>query len=211
MKGGDKASSPLHQAIASPGKNSILYAMSPDKLIINSLRPYLPAVKSWINTLLGESSLVITPLADLKFKRLVKYYSPDFLAQVKIVIVDQIPRIPLHSMGLFQLSHFENLDAVGITYLNTIFIRSDYKHEEWLYFHELVHVLQWREFGYDDFLLAYGLGLIKYQHNYSLTPFERMAYGNDALFRHSDIVFNVEAKLLPEIKLMKEEVGELGR
>src|SRR5205823_9640324 len=36
------------------------------------------------------------------------------------------------------------MDAGGITYLNTYFVRADQSHSASLHFHELVHVIQWR-------------------------------------------------------------------
>jgi len=45
---------------------------------------------------------------------------------------------------------------------------------------ELVHVIQWERLGVDDFLLAYGAGLM--QFGYRDSPLEKMAYSLQASF-----------------------------
>lgn len=53
---------------------------------------------------------------------------------------------------------------------------------EELHFHELVHVVQWARLGVDNFLLAYGLGLLL--SGYAQSPLEQMAY---ELQRHFEL------------------------
>ena len=180
--------------------------MLQEQMIINGLKPYLPKVKNWINDLLQQCSSLTRPISTFNFQRLSKYYSSDIINYAKIVIVNKMPQIPLASMGLPQFGHFENLDAAGVTYLDTVFVRTDYREAEWLYFHELVHILQWKVFGYDDFLLAYGLGLSQHRDDYSKTPFEVMAYENDSIFQRTSIPFDVESKLIPQIESMKQRM-----
>ena len=61
----------------------------------------------------------------------------------------------------------------GITFKDTFLLRQGRTSEE-LYFHELVHVVQWAQLGVNDFLLAYGLGLLRF--GYHRNPLEQMAY-----------------------------------
>jgi hypothetical protein len=68
-----------------------------------------------------------------------------------------VPVPPLAAMGLDRFSDFEQMDAGGITYLDTCFARVDHAHIESLHFHELVHVLQWRYLGPDRFLASYAV------------------------------------------------------
>lgn len=180
--------------------------MLQEQMTINGLKPYLPKVKNWTNDLLNQYLSSARPMLTFNFQRLSKYYSSDIIHYTNVVIVNKMPRIPLASMGLTQFGNFENLDAVGVTYLDTIFVRTDHQKIEWLYFHELVHILQWKVFGYDDFLLAYGLGLLQHQDDYSKTPFEVMAYENDSIFQQADIPFDVESKLIPQIESMKQKI-----
>jgi hypothetical protein len=60
----------------------------------------------------------------------------------------------------------------GITFKDTFFLQQGHTTEE-LHFHELVHVVQWARLGVDNFLLAYGIGLLS---GYEQSPLEQMAY-----------------------------------
>jgi hypothetical protein len=61
----------------------------------------------------------------------------------------------------------------GITFKDTFFLQQGHESEQ-LHFHELVHVVQWARLGVDNFLLAYGLGLLS--SGYAQSPLEQMAY-----------------------------------
>ena len=68
---------------------------------------------------------------------------------------------------------FEQMDAGGITYLNTYVVRADQSHLKSLHFHELVHVIQWRLLGPESFLAFYADGLERF--GYRNSPREVMA------------------------------------
>ena len=55
-----------------------------------------------------------------------------------------------------------------------------YVADEGLYFHELMHVVQWRMLGPERFLAAYADGLEKF--GYRNSPLEAMAYDAQAAF-----------------------------
>ena len=80
------------------------------------------------------------------------------------------------------------------TYKNTFFINHLYLTTESLYFHELVHVIQWERLDVDNFLLAYGVGLM--QFGYQNSPLEQMAYFFQEKFKHG----NVPADIVELIK-----------
>ncbi|MFC1562312.1 hypothetical protein ACFL4Q_04880 [candidate division KSB1 bacterium] len=61
----------------------------------------------------------------------------------------------------------------GITFKDTIFLQAGQSTES-LHFHELVHVVQWARLDADNFLLAYGVGLLNF--GYEKSPLEQMAY-----------------------------------
>jgi hypothetical protein len=82
-------------------------------------------------------------------------------------------------MGLPELGRMENMQMAGITYKNTFFV-SHLHQTESLHFHELVHVVQWETIGANDFLLAYGAGLMRF--GYRDSPLEAMAYSLQAAF-----------------------------
>ena len=76
----------------------------------------------------------------------------------------------------------------GITFRDTFFIRHPHQSES-LYFHELVHVVQWDRLGIDHFLLAYGVGLM--QFGYRESPLEKMAYDLQEAFDRNDLPPNL--------------------
>ena len=68
----------------------------------------------------------------------------------------------------------------GITYLDTYFLLPGGADDESLHFHELVHVIQWRVLGPENFLLLYAADLA--ERGYSDSPLEAMAYGHQQRF-----------------------------
>jgi len=96
-----------------------------------------------------------------------------------VVVTGKVPFPPLGSMGLPEFAQMENMTMAGITYKDTFFV-SHLHQTESLYFHELVHIVQWERLGVDDFLLAYGAGLM--QFGYRNSPLEKMAYFLQASF-----------------------------
>ena len=134
------------------------------------------------------------------FPRLPLYFRKDFLASAKFVVVDRVPVPPLASMGLEQFSEFEKDDYGGITYLDTFFVKEGHVADEGLYFHELIHVIQWRILGPELFLATYADGLARF--GYRNSPLEVMAYNAEATFRQSVQPFNAEALVAEQIKRM---------
>jgi hypothetical protein len=78
----------------------------------------------------------------------------------------------------------------GITFDDTIFAR-DSELTDSLVFHELVHVIQWDRLGVENFLLAYGVGLM--QSGYEKSPLERIAYLMEASFERGAVPPDVMA------------------
>ena len=101
-------------------------------------------------------------------------------------------------MGLKQFTDFERGDWDGITYLDTFFVRHSRASDERLYFHELIHVLQWRLLGPERFLAAYADGYEKF--GYRNSPLEVMAYNAEDAFVKIVQPFNA-------IKLVEEQLG----
>jgi hypothetical protein len=60
---------------------------------------------------------------------------------------------------------------------------------EAIHFHELIHVIQWRILGPENFLRLYADGLERF--GYRDSPSEIMAYDAEAAFKAND-VFNAE-------------------
>jgi hypothetical protein len=130
-------------------------------------------------------------VASLGFNRLPLYYSGSTLTTAKVVPVPKVPVPPLSKMGLKRFGDFEQMDMTGITYLDTYFVRADQVHFESLHFHELVHIIQWRLLGPEEFLARYADGLERF--GYRNSPLEEMAYSFQERFDFEAQPFDVEA------------------
>jgi hypothetical protein len=130
-------------------------------------------------------------VASLGFNRLPHYHDEKTLASAKVVVVPKVPVPPLSAMGLDRFNVFEQMDAAGITYLDTYFVRANQLRDESLHFHELVHIIQWRTLGPEKFLAAYADGLERF--GYRGGPLEVMAYDLQARFDANEKPFDVAA------------------
>ena len=172
--------------------------MNENSIIIESLRPYLSVVKKWIIDYVEENKPEAKNVSEFGFSRLPYYYPKKILDTAKVVIVDKVIMIPLSQLGIQGFDDFENLDAAGVTYLNTYFVSRKYANLESIHFHELVHISQWYYLGIDTFLLLYGLGLKKY--GYKLSPLEAQAYKLQECFEKSIDHFDVELQIISSLK-----------
>lgn len=150
-----------------------------------------PLILGWIQNTLAEHATSARPIASLGFKRLPLYFHADVLAKAKVVYVPHVPAPPLSAIGLSQFSDFENMNAGGITYLDTFFARDELRGDETLHFHELIHVIQWQSLGPKSFVAAYADGLERV--GYRASPLETMAYILDSVFRNSQTPFDAVA------------------
>lgn len=151
--------------------------------LIRKFRSALPEVREWIEDVLEERKEQAIPVINLAFPKLQKVFPLDLLKKAKVVVVTgKVPFPPLSRMGLPELEQMENMSMDGITYVDTFFI-NHLRQTESLHFHELVHVVQWERLGVDNFLLAYGVGLMQsgdlyqtFEDVYLNSPLEQMAY-----------------------------------
>ena len=150
-----------------------------------------PLVLGWIQRTLEHHAPAARPVASLGFNRLSLYYDKDTLTTSKVIPVTRVPVPPLSAMGLARFVEFEQMDMAGITYLDTYFVRADHIHDESLHFHELVHVIQWRLLGPEEFLERYADGLERF--GYRNSPLEVMAYDLQGRFERDQQPFSVEA------------------
>ena len=139
-----------------------------------------PQVSEWIRQTLFSHAVKAQTVDSVGFKRLPFYFSPELLNTTKFVVVDSVPVPPLSAMGLWQFADFERGDWDGITYMDTFFVRPSCASYESIYFHELIHVLQWRLLGPERFLAAYADGLETL--GYEKSPLEVMAYNAANMF-----------------------------
>src|SRR6187200_2324800 len=140
-----------------------------------------PLILNWIEHTLAWHAGKATSVGLLEYQRLPQYFSREVLERAKVVYVESVPKPPLRALGLAQFVAFEDMDANGITYLDTFFARNEMRGDVRLHFHELVHVLQWQILGPKLFLAAYGDGLERF--GYRDSPLERMAYDLDQRFQ----------------------------
>ena len=154
-------------------------------------RAAYPLIAGWIQNTLAQHATAAKPVASLGFSRLSQYYDAELLASSRAVVVAKVPIPPLSAMGLSRFSDFERMDAGGITYLNTYFVRADHARDESLHFHELVHVIQWRMLGSERFLRTYADGLERL--GYRNSPLEEMAYSLQHRFERERQPFSVQA------------------
>ena len=151
--------------------------------LIRKFQTTLPAVREWIDNLLERHKEQAVPVINLGFGKLQQLFPADLLEKSKVVVVTtELPVPPLSRMGLPEFVEMENMSKEGITYKNTFFINHLHQTES-LCFHELVHVIQWERLGVDNFLLAYGAGLMQFGYfDYRNSPLEQMAYSLQAGF-----------------------------
>ena len=83
-----------------------------------------------------------------------------------------------------------DMNAIGITYKNTYFIKKGNENNLTLHFHELVHVLQWQHLGAKDFISRYIKEILQY--GYKDAPLEKMAFQLDHHYRNNKgVVFSI--------------------
>lgn len=154
-------------------------------------RTVYPLIAGWIKMTLAHHAAAARPIASFGFGRLPLYYGETILTSAKVVVVPKVPVPPLSTMALSRFSELEEMNAGGITYLDTYFVRADHSHSESLHFHELVHVIQWGMLGPERFLALYADGMERC--GYRNSPLEVMAYDLQARFDQESQPFNAEA------------------
>lgn len=158
-----------------------------------------PHIAAWISRTLADHTNSMRDVASAPFQRLPLYFSQERLQSARFVIVERVPLPPLSAMGLAQFAEFEHGQFGGITYLDTFFVRTDCANDESLYFHEMVHIVQWRLLGPERFLKMYADGLEKY--SYRDSPFEDMAYRAQTAFSQSQR-FDAESWVVEQLRPM---------
>jgi len=159
-----------------------------------------PKLRAWIQKTLDFNEKNAKPIASMHFVRLPLYFDHSLLETAKFIAIDRLPMPPLSAMGLSRFAVFEQGDFNGITYLDRYFIKQTVVTEEAIHFHELIHVIQWRLLGPEDFLAAYANGLDEF--GYENSPLEKMAYDAEASFKRSFAIFDAE-------KFVTEQLGRL--
>ena len=140
--------------------------------LIQRFHVALPKVRQWIDGFLNEHAERAHAVSTLGFTRLPTCFPKELLESAKVVTVPHVPFPPVDRFGLPELADVQQMSFAGITFKDTFFLQQGQASES-LHFHELVHIVQWARLGVDNFLLAYGVGLV--QFGYEQSPFEQMA------------------------------------
>ena len=159
-----------------------------------------PHVIGWIQKTLAAQEHTARTVAGLRFARLPLYFGLDLLENTKVVVVDRVPVPPLSALGLSRFAAFEQGDYDGITYLDTFFLKHTRSGDEGLYFHELIHVVQWALLGPERFLALYADGLETF--GYRDSPLECMAYEGELAFRQSNEIFDAKKFVAQRLNAM---------
>lgn len=160
-----------------------------------------PFIVDWIRVTLVEHSAHIKPVATAGFKRLSQYFTAELLASAKFVPVDVIPAPPLSAMGLTQFEEFEKGEFNATTYFDTFFIKKHQVSNETIFFHELIHVVQWKLLGPEKFIMLYAGGLEKF--GYRESPLEVMAYDAAEVFSKNKEPFDAEKLVAEKLRHLK--------
>lgn len=125
------------------------------------------------------------------------FYTPEFLSSSYFVVLDQLPKPDFPVIRQAGLGSFLDMNINGITYKDTYYVVPHAAQELRLHFHELVHVLQWRELTAKRFIKRY---IEEFQRfGYDNAPLEEMAYGLDRRFQEGEAPFDVETYVLQHL------------
>ncbi|MCC2636614.1 MAG: hypothetical protein K0Q68_333 [Moraxellaceae bacterium] len=139
----------------------------------------LAIIEEWIDATLASHAAERVSCVSLS-PHFEGYFSREFLSQSYFVVTDELPKPDFPALHDLGLGGFLALDADGITYKDTYFIRPAVVDKVDLHFHELVHVAQWRHLGAPAFIERYARELL--QFGYERAPLEEMAYSLQRYF-----------------------------
>ena len=124
-----------------------------------------------------------------------RFFSPVDLQRIRVIQPGQerVPNPPfyaeLEQLGFTGLPDFTSMGA--ITFDDVVVFHEPLTPQ--LIFHEMVHIVQYRLLGIDDFARLYVRGYL--QGGYDGTPLEICAYELDGRFIMGSVGFNVEAEV----------------
>lgn len=178
------------------------------KELIQRLNSALPHVRAWILTNAAMYAANATPIAALGLERTPRYFPAAILEETKAITVSRIPFPPMSAIGVPELAGIEQMAVAGITFDNVCLVHEGLRSES-VYFHELVHAVQWRTLGVDDFLLTYGAGLVQY--GYARSPLEVMAFDLQSQFDRGQALGLVADTIRDHARQTRAATAELFR
>ncbi|UZD64641.1 hypothetical protein [Marinobacter sp. AN1] len=139
----------------------------------------LDTIRSWVNETNLHFATSRRPCTE--FKELFAGYFPEsFLARSYYVEVPEVPLPPLEYVSQAGLDDLFGQSVAGLTLDDTYYLTPSAANNLRIHFHELVHVAQWQQLGYRNFISRYLEEISIY--GYDQMPLERMAYDLDARF-----------------------------
>jgi hypothetical protein len=169
---------------------------------------FYPLLIDWLRTTLTSHAGAARTVASRAFPRLPLYFTADTLTSAKVVLVDELPIPPLTSWGLTGFAEFEGRNFDGIAYLDTFFLKPSQSENEAIYFHELIHVVQWRILGPENFLRSYADSWERF--GYRQSPLEEMAYDAELAFTTSKGAFDAEKMVAEKLRLWRRTRPAFG-
>jgi len=165
--------------------------------------PRLPLTPGQITELISNVALFIEeqrrtnapgsrPLSDTERAPLTVHFPQNIIDQVRLARVKHLQNPPFYAelerMGFQNLPQFRRMAAV--TFVDVVIAQGEFTPS--LLFHELVHVVQYRELGVQRFAELYVRGFLE-TGEYLSIPLERVAYHLEGLFRlRPDLAIEVE-------------------
>jgi hypothetical protein len=177
---------------------------------MTELKEILAQATAWIGELLERNRHAAESVASFGFKRLPEYFAKETLERARVVLLDALPKPPLAAWGLAAMADFEAQEDDGITFENVYFLRHSCAWDESLHLHELIHTIQWRVLGSEQFLLAYAQGHLA-SDGYAENPLERIAFDLQGRFQQSHVAFGVEPLVLEHLNKTVAELAAGGR
>ena len=178
------------------------------KDLLRRLQGAMPSFLSWMTKLHEIHAPAAEQVSRIGLPRLSGYWPSDLLAAARAVVVPEIPFPPVAEYGLPEFQSMAAMPMAGITFGHMYFLH-EHPASESVHFHELVHVVQWRELGPRAFLFAYSLGIA--QHGYAQSPFERTAYEAQREFDAGRPVPGLLASVQAHARQKSDEAVELFR
>ena len=137
---------------------------------------------------------IARPLNEADRAQLAVHFSEDILDRARLARVKHLQNPPfyadLEQLGFRNLPQFQGMAAV--TFVDVVVAQQEFTPP--LLFHELVHIVQYRELGLDRFAEMYVRGFLE-TGEYLSIPLERVAYHLEGLFRlRPDLKVDVEKK-----------------
>lgn len=132
------------------------------------------------------------PVGEADRVRLAIHFSAEMLDSTRLVRVRSLSNpdfySPLEQLGFTNLPQFRDMAAV--TFVDVVVAQQEFTPS--LLFHEMVHIVQYRQLGVDKFAELYVRGFLE-TGEYLSIPLERVAYHLEDMFRlRPDLPIEVE-------------------